>query len=226
MCGRYALFGPVSRNNRVEIERLVIELDRPRYNAAPTQRLPVYRIGPETGPEVAWLRRGLIPTWVKDLKDFRLSTINARSETVDKSPTFRGPFRHRRCLVPMSGYYEWQNTPDGKVPFFFSLLNEPILYAAGLHEYWPGPPGGEAIESFTILVTEGNEATKFVHDRMPVILDAQARAIWLDPTSTVEQLRALLKPYPADEMSVREVSNRVNNARNDDASLVDPIPAS
>ena len=223
MCGRYAIYGPVSRANRDAIEFLGEEVAfHPTFNAAPTQDLPVFRVTPERGRELTLLRWGLVPSWAKD-PAIGARMINARAETVSEKPAFRAAFRRRRCLVPMSGFYEWQRTSGRKVPHFVRLRDAEIFAAAGLYEYWPGRDGAAAIESYTILTTGANELMRAVHDRMPVILRERDYEPWLDPANEkLKALSALLTPFPAERMHAFAVSPRVNNARNDGPELVEP----
>ena len=226
MCGRYVTPG------QAEIERdwhygwsgNIPERDIARmvYNAAPTQRLPVFRIHAERGPELVRLRWGLIPSWAKDAA-IGARMINARGETVAEKPAFRAAFRRRRCLVPMKGFYEWKKTASGKMPYYIHLTNEDIFAVAGLYEYWPGRDGAEPVESYTIITTEANDMMAKLHDRMPVILAEKDHAAWLDPKNEGKgTLQALLKPYPPGEMLAYPVSTRVNNPKNDDPELFSP----
>ena len=223
MCGRYAIYGPISRANRDSIEFLGEEITfRPTYNAAPTQNLPVMRAAPGGARELSLLRWGLVPSWAKD-PGIGARMINARSETVAEKPAFRAAFRRRRCLVPMCGFYEWQKSAGRKVPHFVRLLNAEIFAAAGLHEHWPGKDGAEPIDSYTILTTNANEMMRALHDRMPVILHERDYEAWLDPDNAdTEALGALLTPFPAEEMRAYPVSTRVNSARNDEPALIEP----
>jgi len=223
MCRRYAIYGPVSRANRDAIEFLGEEVAfRPTFNAAPTQDLPVLRVDPERGRELTLLRWGLVPSWAKD-PAIGTRMINARAETVSEKPAFRAAFRRRRCLVPMSGFYEWQRTAGRKVPHFVRLRDTEIFAAAGLHEYWPGKDGAAALESYPILPTGANELMRAVHDRMPVILHECDYEAWLDPKNEkLGALGALLTPFPAEKMRAFTVSARVNNTRNDGPDLVEP----
>jgi putative SOS response-associated peptidase YedK len=224
MCGRYAIYGPVSRANRDAIEFLGEEIAfHPTFNAAPTQNLPVFRASPERGREFTLLRWGLVPSWAKD-PAIGARMINARSETVAQKPAFRAAFRRRRCLVPMSGFYEWQKAGGRKVPHFVGLLDTDVFAAAGLYEAWAGKDGAAPIESYTILTTVANDLMRAVHDRMPVILHERDYEAWLDPKNEkLEALNGLLMPFPAEEMRAYPISTRVNNTRNDGPELVEPV---
>lgn len=229
MCGRYVIYGPKSRH-RPETQDLD-ELDflgrklelRPRYNAAPTQRLPVYRVHPDRGPELTLLRWGLIPSWAKD-PSIGSKLINARGETIAEKPSFRTAFKRRRCLVPMCGFYEWQGLPGKKVPHFIYLMNDPVFAVAGLHEWWKSP-AGEELETFTIVTTDANAVMAPLHNRMPVIVPPERYAEWCDPANqNVAELQLFIEPYPPDEMHAVPVSTRVNAVKNEGPTLIEAVP--
>lgn len=168
MCGRFTLHMPWA-----ELVKLYRIHDRPnltpRYNIAPTQDILAVRLDKDGAQELADLRWGLIPRWSKDEKP-GYSTINARAETVASKPAFRDAFRKRRCLIPADGYYEWKKLEDGaKQPYRITLGPEQPFSFAGLWERWE--KGDKMIESCTIIVTDANKLTRYIHDRMPVILD-------------------------------------------------------
>ena len=180
MCGRYALYGPKSRDNVHPMDEWLDESFDfpPHYNAAPTQSMPIVRVDAKGGRECKALRWGLVPSWARDAA-IGSKLINARGETLAEKPSFRSAFRKRRCLVPMAGFYEWQTTPAGKIPHFIRVLNAQVFAVAGLYEWWPGK-NGDPIESFTIVTTVANEFMAEVHARMPVILAPVAYGAWLD----------------------------------------------
>jgi putative SOS response-associated peptidase YedK len=192
----------------------------PRYNAAPSQALPIVRRGGRGGRELALARWGLVPSWSKG-PDARFSMINARAETVAEKPAYRGAFRHRPCLVPADGFYEWQARGKGvKQPYYFSLPSGKTFAFAGLWEHWLGA-GGDEIESFTIIVTDANACVQPVHERMPVILRPEDYPCWLGEEDAPARARlALLKPFPADEMRSWPVSRQVNSPANDSPELI------
>lgn len=221
MCGRYALYGPVSRL-REHFEVDFDEIDfRPRYNLAPQQFAPVVREH-EGVRHAAMLRWGLLPSWAKDAA-MATRLINARAETAAEKPAFRAAFKARRCLVPADGFYEWQAGADGKQPYFVRLTADAPLALAGLWEHWTAP-GGEELSTFTILTTAANELLAPIHDRMPVILPPEAWGLWLNPARTPAQVMPLLLPYPAAAMTMWPVARRVGNVKHDDAALVEPLP--
>ena len=183
----------------------------PSWNVAPTQRSPVCRLAPDGSRELASMRWGFTPSWSKDGKP---GPINARAETVATNGMFRAAYRSRRCLVPISGFYEWRATETGKQPSYIHLLNEEIICLAGLWERWGSGEG--ATESFTIITTEPNEAVAQIHNRMPVIVPPSDHTRWLAGPNA----DGLMRPYPAEEMAIHAVSRRVNSPREDDSSLI------
>src|SRR5579883_320577 len=154
--------------------------------------------------------RTLIPSWAKDAKvGSRLA--NARAETVAEKPSFRSAFKQRRCLIPASGFYEWQKQSTGrKQPFFISPRDGEPFSFAGLWECWHDPEG-EEVQSCAILTTTANEVMQPIHERMPLILGPSAEGQWLDPCASADALRSLLVPYTGDDMEARPVGLWVNN---------------
>ncbi|KAB1074748.1 SOS response-associated peptidase [Methylobacterium planeticum] len=196
-----------------------------RYNVAPTQ--PVAVVLAEAGERRFRLMRwGFWPGWLKDPKDFPL-VINARVETVQEKPTFRGALRHRRCIVLADGFYEWRREGTGrnavKTPFKISRQDGAPMALAGLWENWIGADGSE-IDTAAIVTTGANGTMAAVHDRMPAILAPETIGPWLD-TRTVDAREAagLCRPCPDAWLRLEPVSARVNDARNDDASLIVPV---
>jgi putative SOS response-associated peptidase YedK len=227
MCGRYSLTTPIQELRRL-LESVGALPNWPaRYNIAPTQPVPVVRlVAPRKERELAQLRWGLIPSWAKDAS-IAAKLINARGETVAEKPAFRDAFRARRCLVPADGFYEWQAGPGGKRPFRIGLKGGssdamPLFAFAGLWERWDKAPDGMPVETCTIVTTEANDLLRPIHGRMPVILEPWDYAAWLDPATPLRDAQALLKPYPADAMTVYPVSARVNSVRYDDVACLTP----
>ena len=223
MCGRYVSpdeaaierVWHIGARNNIPFRR--------RYNAGPTQMLPVRRVHTERGEELTLLRWGLVPSWAKDAA-IGAQMINARAETLAEKPAFRAAFRRRRCLVPMMGFYEWQKAGARKIPHYVHLLNADLFAVAGLYEYWPGWDGAEPIESYTVITTDANPMMEKIHDRMPVIVPERDYDAWLDPKNEESDvLQALLKPYPAEEMRAYPISTRVNNAKNDRPEVIEPV---
>jgi putative SOS response-associated peptidase YedK len=227
MCGRFRLarskelldeaFGAVEGPVPVEWE--------PRYNVAPGQSIVAVRQdAARPVRELVKLRWGLIPAWAKEAS-IGYKMINARAETAAEKPAFRQAMRKRRCLIPADGFYEWKKAGGIKFPYCFTLVDDSIFAFAGLWERWRNP-AGEPIESCTILTTEPNELAREIHDRMPVILSPEDYELWLDPGfARVDELKAMLQPYPAPEMRRYRVSERVNQVKNDDPECAAGIEA-
>jgi len=152
--------------------------------------------------------------------------INARAETIAEKASFKRSFKHKRCLVPSDGFYEWKKGKPGatKQPLRITLKTvEPFAFA-GLWETWTRPGDGEMIYSFTIITTTANELLATLHDRMPVILNKKDEDAWLDPDNTdIESLKSLLVPYPAKLIKAYEVSDAVNSSKSDKKEYILPL---
>jgi putative SOS response-associated peptidase YedK len=168
---------------------------RARYNVCPTTTIDTV-ISEEGKRWLVPMRWGLVPSWwSKSLKELKLATFNARAETVATKPFFRGAFKRKRCLIPVSGYYEWQDTPSGKQPWYFTARDgSPALTVAGLWDEWKNPETGQPLKSCTMIITEPNDFVAEVHDRMPVLL-----ALGLLPAGII--YFALVKPHGRASMS-------------------------
>lgn len=223
MCGRFTLtLEPGELQALLDLGPF-IHIVQPRYNIAPTQPIPIVK-DPATRA-VELYRWGLVPFWSKDL-DIGNRLINARSETAAEKPAFRAAFKYRRCLILADGFYEWKKElqSKAKTPYLFKLKDDSPFTFAGLYEHWEPPEGGE-LHTCTILTCEPNELVGRMHNRMPVMLDAEARWRWLDPELDSRSLQALLKPYPADQMKAYPVSKAVNSPGNDTPDVVEPVEA-
>lgn len=220
MCGRFYLDVP----KKILVDHFHIENNpnlQPHFNIAPSQDIAAVR-ETDRGRELAILRWGLIPHWAKEEKT-GYSMINARAETVDQKPSFRTAYKRHRCLIPASGFYEWQAGPSGKQPFAIGRKDGEVFAMAGLWELWENPEG-RVIESCTIIVTTANEVIKPIHDRMPVILEEDDYETWLDrDTQDPAVLKPLLRQFPAALMKTYPVSRRVNNPKYDDPDCILPV---
>lgn len=221
MCGRYVL--NISLDLFIKYFGLKEVADlHPRYNVAPTQTVPVIREGVDGSRQLSLMRWGLVPSWSKE---FGSGSINARSETVNVKPSFRQAFRQRRCIIPASGFYEWQKHDGKKIPHYVSMSGNAPMPFAGLWESWRSPEG-RVLESCTILTTAANAAVAPIHDRMPVILHPDEFSLWLDrQVHDAERLVPLFSPYPADRLTAHPVSTLVNSPTNDTPECIDPAPS-
>lgn len=248
MCGRYATtLTPASLNHEFEIDlaNSFAGLE-PNYNVAPTDEAPivVQRRLKDDVPEHRELmkaRWGLIPSWAKD-PSIGSRMINARAETVAEKPSFKKAFATRRALVPADGYYEWyagpitlqEGTPQnrtlqnrsGKQPFFITPKDRSVMAMAGLYEFWKDPATSDWVTSFTILTTTAEDSLGHLHDRMPLIVERDSYAEWLDPAPhPVGELMELLIPAAPGRLDAYPVSKAVGNVGNNGPELILPLPA-
>jgi putative SOS response-associated peptidase YedK len=221
MCGRFSL------GATIRVAQLFDLPDwpdaPPRYNIAPTQDVPAVIQNRETARrEFRSLRWGLVPFWAKD-PAIGNRLINARAESVATKPAFSQPFRERRCLILADGFYEWERRGRGKQPWYLRMQDGRPFAFAGLWDRWQAADGA-AWETCTIVTTAPNEIAGRFHDRMPVILPPALYGLWLDPSAhNVEPLRAVLRPYPADDMVAYPIGAQVNNPANDSPDLIAPL---
>ena len=191
-----------------------------RYNIAPTTTIDA--VIPRDGErlELVRMRWGLIPSWWKKTAKEAPSTFNARAETVATKPMFRAAFKRSRCVIPASGYYEWKATPTGKQPYYISAADDSMLSLAGLWDEWQNIESGEIVKSCTIIITDANDFTRKIHNRMPVILNTKQLPQWLVGKAGEE----LLKPAPENILRTWPVSRKVNRVGNDnDPKLIEPL---
>ena len=206
----------------------------PRLNLAPTQDavVAVQASGDVRLEEMRW---GMIPPWARD-KSIGAKLANARAETIDEKPSFRQPFRRRRCLLPVDGYYEWESRPSGKQPVYYSMRDGDLFCLAGLWETWTTPeqtdepelPGlgqaqAETLCTFTVITTTPNRLAKRVHDRMPVIVHPADYGNWLSPESKAADLKRLLRPFDDEPMQEHYVTPLMNNPRFEASKCIEPI---
>ena len=217
MCGRYRLVSNENLAARFDAQPAQLPLI-PRTNVAPSQFMPVV-VGGEDN-HLVLMRWGLIPSWSKTA-NVHFSTVNARSEGLAKSPVFRGPFKRSRCLVPASGFYEWQRTAQGKQPYCFQLKDDELFAFAGLYDTWHDVEGNE-LSTYSIITTTPNSLVAPIHNRMPVIVRRGDERLWLDDNAKAAQLQALLAPYPAGEMEAFAVSRALNDPANEGVVLRRP----
>jgi putative SOS response-associated peptidase YedK len=223
MCGRYRL----TAKERYLRDPFGLDGDvswTPRWNIAPTQRVPIVRQDRgEPKRSFSLVRWGLIPAWAKDAS-IGFKTINGMSETAAERPAFREAMRRRRCLIPADGFYEWRKIcAKQKQPYSFGMIDDAVFALAGLWECWRDP-AGESLETCTILTTKPNSLVADIHDRMPVILKAEDYDKWLDPGVTNVALVAdCLQPFDPRSMKKYPVGTRVNRAENDDQQCAQEV---
>jgi putative SOS response-associated peptidase YedK len=248
MCGRVDLHTPPSQLARLLEVTLAQGVDpdgAPSWNVPPTHRLyAVTEVRPLTddgGPGedpvrlLDQFRWGLVPHWAKDVR-MGNKLINARAETVAKTPAFRSAFATHRCLIAVDGFYEWQvpdrHSPKKKVPYYFHRADGRPMTFAGLYETWwdksrsSAPDPDTLLRTCTIITTEAGPDMVAIHNRMPVILDHRTYDAWLDRRNhDTDALRRLLLPAPGGTLLHYRVSTEVNSPRHDGPQLLVPAPA-
>lgn len=220
MCGRFSLTLPAEAMGRLfGIEFETIPNLAARYNIAPSQPVAVVRRRGDTAArELAMLQWGFVPAWARDPATMR-QPINARGETVESKPMFRDAFRHRRCLIPADGFYEWKQAVGGKQPYRIQRADGAPFAFAGLWDRWKGRDG-TVIESCVVLTTEANETVRSIHERMPVMLDIGRFTPWLEAPPI--EASDLIEPYRG-ALEVFPIGRRINDPAFDDARLIEPV---
>ena len=238
MCGRYHITRPLEAIAEV-FDAIIPEEIReaaatvlPRYNIAPTQMVPIVRLeieGSNRGKRIVdFAHWGLVPSWAKDTSSAP-RMINARSETVAEKPSFRGAFRHRRCLIPTSGFYEWKTETRAKKPYKqpyrVHFTDQRLMVTAGLFEVWHAADGS-ALGSCSMLTTTASETMSALHPRMPVVLDSEDEwDAWLSPRAEPGVLLSLCQPFESRDFAFHAVDRRVGQVRNESPDLLHPIDA-
>lgn len=225
MCGRAYKTYTVDELAFQQLNRRPLRLldFRPNYNLAPTQETEVVLVRDDERTVEAF-RWGLIPAWAATIGGAaKYSLINARGEEVAEKRSYRHAFRRRRCVVPLSGFYEWQRDGARKRPHAIHLQDARIMSVAGVWERWQPAGRPEPVHSFSIVTTHANDFMARIHDRMPVILDERDVELWLDPeVQEPEQVLPLVRPCPAEWLAAYEVSTLVNSPRRNSPDVLLP----
>ena len=237
MCGRYASSSTTAGlYGEFGVQEVTDDDLAPSWNVAPTDPVRVVLQRPPRGEQDAppvrqlrTLRWGLVPSWSKDAKG-AARLINARQETVTEKPAFKSAAARRRCLLPADGYYEWQKTADGKIPYFLHDADHDVLAFAGLYELWrdpalPDDDPGKWLWTCTVITRQATDTLGHIHDRCPVLVPPDFRDAWLDCTSGEAGVaRRLLDELPEPVLEPRRVTAAVNSVRNNGPELVRPAP--
>jgi len=237
MCGRYVNVASTGDlTEEFDVEEVVGDGPEPSWNVAPTDPVRVIVERPPREPEqpaavvrqIRTVRWGLVPNWSKDAKG-GARMINARIETVTSKPAFKTAAARRRCLIPALGYYEWQKTDHGKVPYFLHDPDGQLLAMAGLYELWRDPtlPDDDPnrwLWTCTVITQQATDLLGLIHDRNPVIVPHDLREQWLDCSSDdPETARQLLDQIPEVRLEPYVVSAAVGNVRNNGPELIDQV---
>ena len=217
MCGRYVSKIDADVERHFNLSKVAFDFSS--YNVAPGRDVPVVRQGEGGERELVLMRWGLIPHWAKEER-IGYKMINARAETVASKPAYRQPFRRRRCLIPANGFYEWQKSESGKIPYYIHREDDTVMGFAGLWDSWTNP-AGERIESCTIVTTAANTLIQRLHDRMPLIISPDDYTVWLTAESSGAS-ELLVKPVSL-RLETYAVSTRVNKPQNDDSACIERV---
>ena len=213
MCGRFTLKAPPRRINLVNFDDEYFPTLPPRYNIAPTQEVlsVVQREGIRDAKLLQW---GLIPFWSKEPKGI----INARVETISEKSSFNESFAKRRCLIFADGFYEWERSGKISQPYYFKLKDGETFAFAGIWDKWRS--NDRVITSCAIITTKANELLATIHTRMPAILPPELYDFWLNEDSREPELKDILTPFPAADMTSHAVSYEVNDVKNEGEHLL------
>jgi len=220
MCTRYCLTSPPEAVRAYFGYKNAAEFP-PRYNIAPSQPVAIVRTSARGGREFTLVRWGFVPGWIKDPREFKM-LVSANSETAAGKPSFRAAMRHRRCLVPADGFYEWTGRSGARRPHLVRPRSRGPMALAAIYEDWLGADGSE-IETMAILTTTANRVMAPIHGRMPVIIPPEHFDAWLDCSrGSSAGLEEFLRPAPDDLLEVIEVSSKLNDPRNEGPEVQEP----
>lgn len=219
MCGRFTIDIDARFYPRFLLHGKPILNLTPRYNLAPGQDSYVITHS-DAGNQAESKRWGLLPVWAKEEKS-GYSMINAKAETLFEKPAYKQAVLKRRCLVPATGFYEWQPQTNGtKQPLYIYNPEDKYLAFAGIYESWHDPVTGKEINTFSIITTAPNHFMETIHERMPLILDHQSESLWLRPEIEIPALENILKTIPQVPLQAYLVGKGVNSPRNDNPGLI------
>lgn len=219
VCGRFNSTQDPLAKLILDLADLEVRIED-RFNIAPTDRAPVLVNAQEGGFTLREMQWWLVPYWSREPKP-RYSTFNARAEGLERSRAFKEPFARRRALVPATGFYEWVRRGGRKQPWYLRYEDGSGMLFAGLWDRWHGD--GQVLESFAVITTAVHPHLAFVHDRQPAMLSRTEARIWMDPVTSPETLRALLRPVLPRDVTAIPVSSHVNNARHKDSRCIEAI---
>ncbi len=225
MCGRSSLTKTQKElEQRFQAEFYQEDIERynpiPNYNVAPTHMHPV--ITNEAPDRFHLFKWGLIPYWAKKVS-VGSKMINCRIETILEKPAFQNAVRHRRCIIPFDGFYEWKKIHKDKIPYRITLKDQGLFAVAGIWEQWKSEED-KTVFSFSIVTQPPNNLMKDIHDRMPAILLPEQEKTWLDKSISAEDALSIIAPYPDDLLHAYTVSDRINKVTENDAQLLDEVP--
>ena len=225
MCGRFAQIHELEKlNAQLQLDLLTAEFElTASYNVAPTQAALAVRYSREKkGRTLDYMNWGLVPPWAKDTK-LAPKLINARSENIAIKPAFRQAIKFRRCLIPISGFYEWKVEDNVKQPFYFKDNDDRVLALAGIWEKWQSPEGNK-METFSILTVNATESIKQIHERMPLIVQPEDYETWLNPEiQNVQHIKSIFQSRPKQDMIFYQVSAKINQVSYNAPDCIIPL---
>ena len=174
---------------------------------------------------------GLIPFWAKDWNaavKLRNQTLNARSEEVFSKPSFRDSILKRRCVIPVTGFFEWKHVGKEKIPYYIHPKEHPVFYLAGIYSHWNDPSTKDEITTFSILTSAANEMMSDIHNsakRMPLMLDRENIDDWILPDLSPASIKELMNPCDDNNMEAYTISKDISNPKvnSDVESITDKI---
>jgi putative SOS response-associated peptidase YedK len=226
MCGRFSSTSQLQfLLEQFRAEPMGVEGHQPSWNVAPASDILVVTASEDGARQLRALKWGLVPRWAKDPSGAN-RMINLRAETVREKKGWRSTLARKRCIIPIDGFYEWQDQGKGKrkQPFYITSRDLSPIALAGLWATWRDPESGEELFTCTILTTSANDLMESVHHRMPVILAPEDWDAWLDPENTdTDELAKLLVPAPEEMLTLWPVDPAVGNVRNNRPELQEPL---
>ncbi len=221
MCGRFELHSALEIIAQVFGLRSAGALPTPSYNITPGRDIAII-VSDGAGRHLTACRWGFLPPWAKDEKEGH-KMINARAETVAEKPSFREAFGRHRCLVVADGFYEWKAEGGKRKPVYVRLRSGRPFGMAGLYNQWI-QPSGEPVCTCTIITTAANDLVSPYHDRMPALMAENDIDLWLAPeVLEAARLMTVLRPYPAGELELYEVTPKVFSPKNDSAENIERL---
>lgn len=216
MCGRFVIKIEDDFYYRYEIEN-VLKIDT-NYNVAPYRNIPV--VTKNSPKQIQYIYWGFLPSWSKELNN-KYAVINTRTETIKDKPYFKESFEKYRCLIPITGFYEWKKVGDKKYPYYFYDKEKKYLSLAGIYSVFIDKKGNK-IKTCSIITTKANDIVENIHNRMPVILEKDEEEIWLNNDANEIELIRLLNQYNSQSFNFYEVSTNVNKTKISHENLIKP----
>ncbi len=225
MCGRFAQSVPLGKLNKIDLYDEMCGIYAESYNTAPTQQSFTVCLSDDKRM-LKPMKWGLVPSWTKPDRAGS-GFINARFDTIADKPSFRNSYKNKRCVVPVSGFFEWQKDGKHKIPFFINCGRDkdgdfiPMLLC-GIYDNWTSPDGND-LETFSIITTEASAEMKSIHDRMPLILDRKNLMLWLGRDYNHVQHKDIINSFSTETLNIYRVSDYVNSYMNNSPECIEPI---